>query len=119
MKLTRSPATDLRGGQSDSTQRMFWLTDDELWAIHDRVRQHDQQGQEWDKEAATQVMAALLKLAGHGRAEEPVMLDESDLWQIDRQIPSMLPVRRGLAKDDLLPKVIHALVDMRRDTDAT
>ena len=34
---------------------------DELWAIHDYVRQHDKLGQEWDKDLTVRIMAAIRK----------------------------------------------------------
>lgn len=53
------------------------VTIEELWAIHDYVRQHDKLGQEWDREFNDKVMAAILEAQGHpGRHATLVCFEE-------------------------------------------
>lgn len=112
--MKRSPVLALAETRVESNQHMVFLTESELWAIHDNVRQHDQGGAEWDRELATQMMAALLQTLGQ-EGEAPVSLDESDLWQIDRQVPSGLQVTKTeQARDRLLQKVIRPITEGTR-----
>ena len=88
-------------------------TVDELWAIHDYVRQHDKLGQEWDRDFTTRVMAAIQDASASPDQAATVMCLEEDLWQIDRQIPSGLMVGTQPVGKTLLTKVMGLLVKMR------
>ena len=89
------------------------VTLDELWAIHDHVRQHDKLGQEWDKDFTARVMAAILEAQEHSAHLGTLMCDEDELWQIDRQIPSALMTGTRPVGRDLLVKVMRLIVKMR------
>ena len=89
------------------------LTLDELWAIHDCVRQHDKLGQEWDKDFTARVMAAILEAQDHPSHQAILMCAEDELWQMDRQIPSALMVGLQPVGRELLAKVMRLIVKMR------
>ncbi len=87
-------------------------TVDELWAIHDYVRQHDKLGQEWDKDFQTRVMEAILEAHNHPSGHGSLLCFEEELWQIDRQIPSSLMVGTRPVGRELLVKAMALLVKM-------
>jgi len=93
------------------------LTADELWAVHDYVRQHDKLGQEWDKDFHTRVMAALLAAEGTPNRQAGMLLTEDELWQLDRQIPSAMTVGTQPVGRNLLRKVMKLLVKIRQGDD--
>ena len=86
---------------------------DELWAIHDYVRQHDKLGQEWDKDFTARVMAAILEAQDQPSHQATVMCAEEELWQMDRQIPSALMMGTQPVGRNLLVKVMRLIVKMR------
>jgi len=86
---------------------------DELWAIHDYVRQHDKLGQEWDKDFGVRVMADILEVQEHPAQQTTLICTEDELWQITRQIPSFLTVGSQPVGRDLLTKVMRLIVKMR------
>ena len=89
------------------------LTLDELWAIHDYVRQHDKLGQEWDKDFVARVMTAILEAQEHASHQATLMCTEDELWQMDRQIPSALMTGTQPVGRNLLMKVMRLIVKMR------
>ncbi len=89
------------------------LTVDELWAVHDYVRQHDKLGQEWDKDFTARVMAAILQSQETESHEAMIMCLEDELWQIDRQVSSALMIGAKPVGRDLLVKVMRLIVKMR------
>jgi len=89
------------------------LTLDELWAIHDYVRQHDKLGQEWDKDFVARVMTAILEAQEHSSHQATLMCAEDELWQMDRQIPSALMTGTQPVGRNLLMKVMRLIVKMR------
>ncbi len=88
------------------------LTEEELWTIHDQVRQHDNHGKEWDEKTAVLLMAALLE-AHDRRAQGAIGMQEGDLWQVDRQVPSTTQIGTREAKATLLPKVIKGIMRLQ------
>lgn len=86
---------------------------DELWAVHDFVRQHDKLGQEWDKDFTIRVMAAIVEAQEQASHQATLMCAEDELWQIDRQIPSALMVGIQPVGRELLIKVMRLLVKIR------
>lgn len=89
------------------------LTLEELWAIHDQVRQHDKLGQEWDKDFTARVMTAILEAQERPSCSATLMCAEDELWQIDRQIPSALMTGTQPVGRNLLIKVMQLIVKMR------
>jgi hypothetical protein len=89
------------------------VTLDELWAVHDYVRQHDKLGQEWDKDFTARVMAAILEAQEHPSRHATLMCAEDELWQIDRQVPSALMTGTQPVGRNLLLKVMRLIVKMR------
>lgn len=102
-----------RGQVSAMTFDLLPLTLEELWAIHDLVRQHDKLGQEWDKDFSARVMAAILEAQEHPSHQATLMCAEDELWQIDRQIPSALMTGTQPVGRNLLIKVMRLIVKMR------
>lgn len=99
---------------SDSvTFDLLPLTLDELWAIHDYVRQHDKLGQEWDKDFIARVMAAILEAEEHSAHQATLLVAEDELWQTDRQVPSALMTGTQPVGRNLLMKVMRLIVKMR------
>jgi len=92
-------------------------TREELWAIHDYVRQHDKLGQEWDRDLNTRLMEALLDAQANPDRMATLMLFEEELWQIDRQIPSGLMIGTQPVGRTLLLKVMQLLVKTRGGDD--
>lgn len=89
------------------------VTLDELWAIHDYVRQHDKLGQEWDKDFNARVMGAIVEAEGRPDHTATLVCLEQELWQIDRQVPSALMVGAKPVGRNLLEKVMRLIVKMR------
>ena len=89
------------------------LSLEELWAVHDCVRQHDKLGQEWDKDLTARVMAAILEAQAHSSHEATLLCSEEELWQMDRQIPSALMTGTQSFGRHLLTKVMRLIVKMR------
>ena len=102
-----------REGEVAMTFDLLPLTLDELWAIHDYVRQHDKLGQEWDKDFTARVMAAILEAQEHPSHHATIMCAEDELWQMDRQIPSALMTGTQPVGRNLLIKVMRLIVKMR------
>lgn len=92
---------------------LLFSTLDELWAIHDWVRQHDKLGQEWDKDFTARVMAAILEAQEHPAHQATLMCVEDELWQIDRQVPSAVMTGTQPVGRNLLSKVMRLIVKMR------
>jgi len=101
------------GKVREMTFDLLPVTADELWAIHDYVRQHDKLGQEWDKDFTARVMAAILEVQDHSCQQATLMCSEDELWQMDRQIPSALMVGVQPVGRELLAKVMRLIVKMR------
>lgn len=93
------------------------VTQNELWAIHDFVRQHDKLGQEWDRDFNARVMAALQDASASPEGLASLMCLEEELWQIDRQIPSSLMIGTQPVGKALLIKVAGLLLKMRGGED--
>lgn len=90
------------------------LTLDELWAIHDYVRQHDKLGQEWDKDFVARIMSAILEAQENSAHQATLFVyDEDELWQIDRQVPSALMTGVQPVGRNLLIKVMQLIVKIR------
>lgn len=89
------------------------LTLDELWAVHDCVRQHDKLGKEWDPGFMERVMAAILVAQGHPASQVVLLCSMEELWQIDRQTPSGLMVGPQPVGRNLLVKVMRLIVKMQ------
>lgn len=85
---------------------------DELWAIHDYVRQHDKSGQEWDKDFGTRLLEAILEAQDHPSRSASLLCFEEELWQMDRQVPSGLMVGTQPVGRNLLLKIMALLVKM-------
>lgn len=90
---------------------------DELWVIHDYVRQHDKLGQEWDRDFNTRVMEAIAEAEARPDHTAALFVVEDELWQIDRQVPSALMVGARPVGRDLLVKVMRLLVKIRGGED--
>jgi hypothetical protein len=99
--------------QMTMTFDLLPTTLDELWAIHDYVRQHDKLGQEWDKDFTARVMAAILEAQEHPSHQATLMCAEDELWQMDRQIPSALMTGTQPVGRNLLIKVMRLIVKIR------
>lgn len=85
---------------------------EELWAIHDYVRQHDKLGQEWDKDFGMRLMEAILEAQNHPSRSASLLCFEEELWQMDRQVPSGLMVGTQPVGQNLLLKIMALLVKM-------
>lgn len=92
---------------------LLCVTLDELWAVHDYVRQHDKLGQEWDRDFNARVMAAILEAQESSTHSATLMCYEEELWQIDRQVPSALMVGLQPTGRNLLSKVMALILKMR------
>jgi len=94
---------------------------EELWAIHDYVRQHDKLGQEWEKDFTARVMVGILEAQESSTRTATLMCTEDELWQIDRQVPSSLMTGTQPVGRALLLKVFRLIAKMRRggEEDAT
>lgn len=90
---------------------------DELWAVHDYVRQHDKLGQEWDKDFTARVMVGILEATNAPSHEATVMLAEEELWRIDRQVPQALMTGTQPVGRNLLIKVMQLLVKLQGEGD--
>ena len=95
------------------------LTEYELWAVHDYVRQGapPDYGREWAQDFERRVMAAILAAGGEPNRTVPITLEETELWLIDRQVPSALMVGTQRVGHDLLLKVMTALTAPAADPD--
>ena len=103
--------------RSAMTFDLLLPTLDELWAIHDYVRQHDKLGQEWDKNFGARVMADILEAQEHPSQPSTLICTEDELWQISRQVPSFLMAGSQPVGRDLLLKVMRLIVKMRGSQD--
>ena len=92
------------------------LTRDELWAIHDYVRQHDKLGQEWDKDFMTRVMKAIMEVQDNPLHTATLLIFlEDELWQIDRQVSSALMIGTQPVGRNLLIKAIRLILKTRQE----
>lgn len=89
---------------------MLLLTLDELWAVHDYVRNHQDQGCEWEKDFMARVMEALQASTSTANRQAVILVYERELWQIDRQVPSALMIGTQPVGRNLLLKVGRLLV---------
>lgn len=90
------------------------LTLNELWAIHDYVRQHDKLGQEWDRDFAARVMEGILEAQKSPTCQSSLFVqEENELWMIDRQVPSAHMTGTQPVGRELLLKVMKLIVKMR------
>lgn len=110
-------ATPEREDAWDGGFDLLPVTLDDLWAIHDFVRQHDKLGKEWDKDFNTRVMEAIAEAEARGDHTASLFCLEEELWQIDRQVPSALMVGTKPVGRPLLGKVMRLLVKMRGGED--
>lgn len=95
---------------------LLYITLEEAWAIHDNVRQKDNQGEEWDKDFMVLVMEVILELGNKAPTTlAPLVVNAGDLWQIDRQVDRMLKVGNEFVGMTLLTKVMELLVKGRND----
>ena len=101
-----------KSGKSSMPFDLLPASLDELWAIHDYVRQHDKLGQEWDKDFGTRLMEAILEAQNHPRRSASLLCFEEELWQMDRQLPSGLMVGTQPVGRNLLLKIMALLVKM-------
>lgn len=85
------------------------LSADEVWAVFQFVRQHDQLGREHDKEQAQRVHAALLYFRDNPAGNYDLELDEGFAWWVTRQTPVQLQVGTQLVGKAVLLKVMTAL----------
>ncbi len=91
---------------------------DELWCIHDCVRQHDKLGQEWDKEFLIRVMQAIVESTAAPTGTAVLLCYEEELWQIDRQIPSSLMIGTKPVGRNLLMKTMKLLIKVSHESNA-
>lgn len=93
---------------------MLLVTYDELWSIHDYVRQTDKHGLEWDKAFAIRVFEAMAATLESANRQTSMLVYEEELWQIDRQVPSALMSGTQPVGRNLLLKVGKLLVKYQK-----
>lgn len=93
------------------------LSLNELWAIHDHVRQHQEYGAEWDRDFMARVMECIIAANGNTNRHATLMMSSEELWQCDRQIPSALMVGTEPTGKNLLMKVMRLVLKLRGDDD--
>ena len=90
------------------------LTDHELWAMRDWIRQHAAYGEVWSTETMRRIHAALLLSEANPNRTADLELSEEECWRIDAQIPSALMVGTQLVGRSLIRKAMVALAEAER-----
>mgnify|MGYP001566199428 CR=1 FL=1 len=97
---------------------MVCFTLEELWAIHDLVRDRQNNGEEHDPEFEIRLFEALLAGAEHASRQAAMLVYEDDLWWIDRQVPSALMAGTLGVGRSILTKVVRLLVKAHSRADS-
>ena len=88
------------------------FTETELWLLSDLVRDHGQQGREWDKALMRALQEAVLMAGESPEKKAAIRLTAADCWQITRQIPSLLSVGTQNVGRAILMSVFLALREL-------
>jgi len=95
---------------------------EELWFLQHLIRQHDKQGQVWDRTDMRRIHRGILALAALSPDQQQTSAydlecDESLLWLMEQQVPMTLMQGSAFIGRTILTRVFQALQELEAGAD--